>query len=97
MNPSAELIYPDYLPARLFGVPVHNLPDKLKTARNNAVHACFVEAAFCLLCLPLGAVRGGLAKLNLAINVILMTCGTLGCWASLGFRINWVMAHCALV
>ena len=94
---SVELFNPNYLPIRVFGVPVQMLSPEVKSARNEAAQACFLEALFCSMCLPLGAARAGLAKLNLVITIALLVCALIGLRASLGFHINWVLAHCALV
>lgn len=96
-NAPVKLLFSEHTPARFVGVPVEDLPRALLLHRNQTVYALVIEAFTALLSLPLGATRGGVAKIAAGINVFLLAISLLGLWATVKFRYLWVFAHAILV
>ena len=92
-----ELLKPAYLPPAVYGIPPHALSPSLKALRNRIVYACVLEAVFCLLSVPLGAVRGGIGRMNAGINLVLFFCSLVGLNGALRFNKIHVLLHWLLV
>lgn len=66
--------------------------------RNAAIYALVVEISFCAVCIPVGAaVRSGVLKASIYLNVITLLMGMLGLWATVNIRGPWIMSHYAAV
>ena len=76
-----------YLPLNLFGVPREHLPRDLLQKRAAALYGLVAEVCFCLVCIPIGAaVRSGILRASVYLNIITLLMGLLGLWASAVLR-----------
>lgn len=80
-----------FLPITLYDRPVDRISDALRDFRNKVIYACAIEMAFCLFSLPLGALRGGVAKLSAGMNVILLIVAAIGLWAAAKLSLIWLL------
>lgn len=80
-----------------YGFPVRALSPAFIKIRNRTVYALLVELVFCIISLPLGAVRGGITKVSTGVNVTLGAVAVFGILATVKMDYIYLMAHPALV
>ena len=91
------LVKPEFLPRTIYGMSPHQLSPSLKARRNRVVYACILEVLTSLLCIPLGAVRAGIGRMNAAINGLLFFVALVGLNGALRFNKIHVLLHWLLV
>jgi hypothetical protein len=89
-------LLPRFLPERLFGRFTGWMPPRARRWRNRALIATLVEIFFCIASFPLGASRGGIAKLSAGLNGLLLCVAVMGAYGAASCRYVLLGMHFCL-